>query len=162
MKAGFKEAQTSLSQTTAQGMLLKNGNESTNMQLITRTFDALRKMINSYEEALKNQVHAIEEKNKLLAENYLALLNSKQETLSNQNRGFENILSTKDHTQLLEAKRRLTDYLEQLTKELQELKPPIKTDYCIEGIDKLQASINDILKQARVVEQKPGNCFVHN
>jgi len=129
------------------------------MQSITQTFNVLRKMIDSCEEALKNQVRAVEQKNKTSTDNYLVLLNNKQKTLSTHNGDFENILSTNDHTQLLEAKRRLTDYLEQLTKELKELKPPIKTEYRIEGVGQLQTSVETILKQVRIVKQKPGNSF---
>jgi hypothetical protein len=116
-------------------------------------------MIDSCEEALKNQVRAVEQKNKTSTDNYLVLLNNKQKTLSTHNGDFENILSTNDHTQLLEAKRRLTDCLEQLTKELKELKPPTKTEYRIEGVNQLQTSVETILKPVRIVKQKPGNSF---
>jgi hypothetical protein len=131
------------------------------MQWITRTFDELRQTINNYEKALKSQVHAIEEKNTMLAENYLKLLNNKQQTLSNHNRDFGKILSTNNYTQLLEAQTRLTDYIEQLTKDLKELEVPVQTECRIEGGDQLQTNINDILTRVRVIEQKPGNYFDH-
>ncbi len=140
-------------------MILQSGNGNTNMQSITQTFNVLRKMIDSFEEALKNQVRAVEQKNKTSTDNYLVLLINKKKILSTHNGDFENILSTNDHTQLLKAKRRLTDNLEQLTKELKELKPPIKTEYRIEGVDQLQTSVETILKQLRIVKQKPGNSF---
>ncbi|CAF5042212.1 unnamed protein product, partial [Rotaria sp. Silwood1] len=55
----------------------------------------------------------------------------------------------------MEANKKLTNYLEQLTTELKELKAPIKTEYRIEGIDQLETKIKDILQQARVIGQKP-------
>ncbi len=131
------------------------------MQWITRTFDELRQTINNYEKALKSQIHAIEEKNNMVAENYLKLLNKKQGTLSNHNRDFGQILSTNNYTQLLETKTRLTDYIEQLSKELKELEVPVKTEYRIEGVGQLQTNINDILTRVRVIEQRSGNCFDH-
>jgi len=140
-------------------MRFNSGNGNTNMQSITQTFTALRKMIDNYEAVLKNQIQAIEEKNTALIVGHLGILNNKQQTLSKHNGDFEKILSTNDHTPLLEAKRRWTDYLDQLTKELKELKPPIKTEYRIDGIDQLQANVETILKQVRIVEQKPGNSF---
>ncbi len=155
MRAEFEGAQASLSQ----AMLFNSGNGNTNMQSITQNFTALRKMIDNYEAVLKNQIQAIEEKNTALTVDHLGLLNNKQKTLSTHNGDFENILSTNDHTQLLEAKRRLTNYLEQVKKELKELKPPIKTEYRIEGVDQLQTSVETILKQVRIVKQKPGNSF---
>ncbi|CAF0725475.1 unnamed protein product [Adineta steineri] len=148
LKAGFKEAQTSLNQAITQSM-----------QPITQTFDALRKMIDNVEKALKNQIHTIEEKNQTSTESYLKQLTIKQKALSDHNGKFENILSTNDHTHLLEAKQSLTNYLEQLMKELKELKSPIKIQYCIEDVDQLQTSIDNILKQARIVESVLGNCF---
>ncbi|CAF4184975.1 unnamed protein product [Adineta steineri] len=112
-------------------------------------------MIDNYEKTLKNQICVIEEKNKTTTENYLKQLNIKQKTLSDHNGQFENILSTNDHTQLLDNKKSLTNYLEQLMKELKELKSPIKTEYRIEGVDQLQTNIDNILKQARIVELIP-------
>jgi hypothetical protein len=153
--------QTSLNQKIEQGKLLKSGKENTSMQWITRTFDELRQTINNYEKALKSQIHAIEEKNNMVAENYLKLLNKKQGTLSNHNRDFGQILSTNNYTQLLETKTRLTDYIEQLSKELKELEVPVKTEYRIEGVGQLQTNINDILTRVRVIEQRSGNCFDH-
>ncbi|CAF1013599.1 unnamed protein product [Adineta steineri] len=47
------------------------------------------------------------------------------------------------------------DDLQQLMKELKELKSPIKTEYRIEGVDQLQTNIDNILKQARIVELIP-------
>jgi hypothetical protein len=162
LKTGYKEAQRLLHQATEQGMLLISANENTSMQSITRTFDALRDIINDYEKALKSQIREIEEKNNKLTENYLTILKEKQRTLSNCIKNFEKILSTNDPTQLLEAKTRLTDEAEQLTKELKELKAPIKTEYRLEEFDQLQASVDNILKKARVDEQKPGNSFNYN
>ncbi|CAF1030207.1 unnamed protein product [Adineta steineri] len=155
LKTEFKEAQTSLSQAITKDMLLTDMNDNKNIQSITKTFGALRKMIDNYEKTLKNQICAVEEKNKTISESYLKQLNIKQKTLSDHNGQFENILSTNDHTQLLENKKSLTNYLEQLMKELKELKSPIKTEYRIEGIDQLQTNIDNILKQARIVELIP-------
>ncbi|CAF1139485.1 unnamed protein product [Adineta steineri] len=158
LKTEFREAKTSLNQAVTQGMPLTDMNENANIQSITETFAALRKMIDNYEEALKNQIRAIEEKNKTSTESYWNQLNIKQKTFSDHNEKFENILSTNDHTQLLEDKKSLTNYLEQLTKELKELKLPIKTQYRVEGVDQLQTSIDNILKQACIIELTPGNC----
>ncbi|CAF4985961.1 unnamed protein product [Rotaria sp. Silwood1] len=94
-----------------------------------------------------------------LVESYITSLEIKQGTLSKYNDGFEKIFSIKNHTQLMEANKQLTNYLEQLTTELKELKAPIKTEYRIEGIDHLETKIKDILQQARVIGQKPGQCF---
>ncbi|CAF4042375.1 unnamed protein product [Adineta steineri] len=136
LKTKFKEAHTSLSQAITKDMHLTDMNDNKNIQSITKTFDALQK-------------------NKTTTENYLKQLNIKQKTLSDHNGQFENILSTNDHTQLLDNKKSLTNYLEQLMKELKELKSPIKTEYRIEGVDQLQTNIDNILKQARIVELIP-------
>ncbi|CAF3025540.1 unnamed protein product [Rotaria sp. Silwood2] len=159
LSTGFKEAQQSLSRIREQGMLLKNRNNNTGTQSITRVFAALRRMIDDYEKKLKNEISSIEETNTALVESYITSLNNKQTTLSKYNEGFEKILSTKDHTHLLEADKKLTDYLEQLTKKLEELKPPVKIDYQIEGVDQLETKMKDILQQARVIEQKSGQHF---
>ncbi|CAF0861618.1 unnamed protein product [Adineta steineri] len=157
LKTEFKEAQTSLSQAIAQNMPLTDMNENTNIQSITQTFDALHLMMDNFEKALKNQICIIEEKNKTLTESYLQQLILKQTIFSDHNRKFENILSTNDQMQLLEDKNSLTNYLQQLMTELRELKLSIKTGYRIEGVDQLQTSINNILKQARIVELVPEN-----
>ncbi|CAF1164084.1 unnamed protein product [Adineta steineri] len=138
LKTEFKEAQTSLNQAITQGMPSIDINDNPNMKLITQTCDTLRKMIGNYEKALKNQELTI-----------------KQKTLSDHNGKFENILSTNDHTQLLETKKSLINYLEQLMKELKDLKQPIKTEYRIRGVDQLLTSTDNILKAARIVELKP-------
>ncbi|CAF5189561.1 unnamed protein product, partial [Rotaria sp. Silwood1] len=78
-----------------------------------------------------------------LVESYITSLEIKQGTLSKYNDGFEKIVSIKNHTQLMEANKKLTNYLEQLTTELKELKTPIKTEYRIEGIDQLETKIKD-------------------
>ncbi|CAF1361319.1 unnamed protein product [Rotaria magnacalcarata] len=153
----FKEAQKFLSQTKEQGNLLTSGNENPNTQSITQIFSALRKTIDDYEKKLKAQICTIEEKNTVLVDSYLASLVSKQVALSKHNEDFDKILLTKDHMQLLESKKKLTNYLEQLTKELKELKPPIKTEYRIDGVDQLEANINGTLQRAHIIEKRPGN-----
>ena len=109
-------------------------------------------MINDCEQTLKKQVRAIEEKNKASADNYFAIQKRKQTELSGCNTQFETILSSNDHTLLLEAKNNLTTYLDQLTNELKALKPPVRTEYQLEGIDQLQTSVENLLKTACVGE----------
>ena len=148
MKEKFDTAQTALNQALAQETSSTNANGSTNIQTITQTFEALRKMINDCEETLIKQVQAIEEKNKTSADKYLAIPKRKQKELSGCNTQFETILSSNDHTLLLEAKNNLTTYLDQLTNELKALKPPVRTEYRLEGIDPLRTSVENLLKTA--------------
>lgn len=162
LKAKFNTAQTALDQTSAQTTSSASGNENTNIQMITQNFDALRKMINDCEETLKRQVRAIEEKNKTSADNYLSILNRKKRELSGCNTQFETILSSNDHTLLLEAKKGLATYLDELSNELKALKSPTRTKYRLEGIEQLRSSLESILKTAHVVEQKPSKNFDHS
>ena len=152
LKEKFDTAQKALDQALAQGTGSTSGNGSTNIQTITQTFDVLRKMINDCEQKLIKQVQAIEEKNKTSADKYLAIPKRKQKELSGCNTQFETILSSNDHTLLLEAKNNLTTYLDQLTNELKALKPPVRTEYQLEGIDQLRTSVENLLKTARVGE----------
>ena len=151
MKEKFDIAQTALNQALAQGTSSTSGNGSTNIQKITQTFDVLRNMINDCEQKLIKHVQAIEEKNKTSVDNYLAIPKRKQKELSGCNTQFETILSSNDHTLLLEAKNNLTTYLDQLRNELKALKPPVRTEYHLEGIDQLRTSVENILKTARVL-----------
>ena len=148
----FKTANTALSSLPRLGAITTSENGSDKIQSITQTFAALRKMINDYEDALKIQIQAIEEKNKMSTDNYRAILNRKEKELSACSSQFERILSDNDHALLLESKGSLTTYLDQLANELKALKPPVKTEYQIKGLDQLQTSFENILKEARVGE----------
>ena len=159
MKADFRGAQSLLEQSLTNVAPLKDESEGTSMQSITRIFIELRKMIDECEKNLTTQIRTIEETNTVLIDSYVAELNSKQATLSKNNKEFERILSTKDDLKLLEAKDRLTDCLKKLTAELKELKQPIKIKYQIDGVNQLQVDVKNVLQKARVIELKSGNRF---
>lgn len=152
LKEKFDTAEIVLNRTLAKAPKSSNENGSTNLQRITETFDALRKMINDCEETLKKQVRAIEEQDKPSLDNYLAITKRKQKELSGCNTQFETILSSNDHTLLLEGKNNLITFLDQLMNELQALKPPFRTECRLEGIDQLHTNVENLLKPVRVGE----------
>ena len=114
-------------------------------------------MIDEWEKKLEIQILEIDDKNTALVNRYLEGLDNKQATLSGHITDFEQILSAKDDLKLLEAKDRLANYLKKLTRELRELEPPIKTDYWVDGVDKLQADVTNVLPKLRVVKLNSGN-----
>lgn len=93
----------------------------------------------------------------MLTDNYLTLLNNKQRTLSNYSKTLEQLTSAYDSTQLLKVKTKFADFIVELTKEMEELELPMRTEYQIVGIDRLQENINVILKKVRIVEHRSGN-----
>ena len=133
-------------------MVADNSSESTNIQQITATFTILRQKLNDYEETLKKQVHAIEARNKKIADNYLTFLNNKQTELLALQSSFDQIITVEDYTQLLESHATLTDHLNRLTSELKTLKAPINIKYQLKDIEKLSSSLDNILKEAQAGE----------
>jgi hypothetical protein len=126
---------------------------------ITKNFASLRAVIDERERTLRQEIQTITKKNNKLLEDYQHYLKSKQQMLHNQSKDFAPILATNDYTNLLQAKKTLTDYLEKITEELPELKQSIKIEYRVDGIDQLQSSVNDILKPIRIIEEKGGMLF---
>ena len=133
--------------------------ERMNMETVSNVFTIVHVVINEQEKALKQQIAEIETKNRTLIEDYQTQLKRKEQYLNEKKKYFGSIVSANDHTKLLQTKEQLTTSLTDMTKELDELKPPVKTEYDIKGIEQLQASIDDMLKQVHIVIQTPGNSF---
>ncbi len=132
--------------------------EEVNIKMVTDAFESLRTIINKHESVLIQQIRAIKTRNENLIGGYQNQLMGKQKTLDEQRTDFKGILSTNDHTNLLQANKRLTDSLKKIAEELNELISPIKIEYRIEGVNQLQPAVDASLKQARVVEI--GNLFI--
>lgn len=114
-------------------------------------------MVDERERALIGQIHTIETKNKKLMEDYQEQMKNKQEALDNGNTDFQTIILAIDFTKKLKAKKELADDLDNFIKELSKVQSHIQTQYRIDGIDQLTTSIDDILKQANIVEKLQGN-----
>ncbi len=132
-------------------------NENSTIEKITTVFESLRSIITNHENELKQKVRSIEKRNQDLVENFQKQLRNKQEELSKRNKDFERCLSLKDHTKLLQNHVKLNEYSKTTTQELMELKYPIKTQYCIEEIDQLQAAITNIVQGICIIEWQQGN-----
>jgi hypothetical protein len=135
-------------------------NERMNIETITTVFSILRIVIDEQEKALKQQIVEIETENMTLVQEYQTQLKRKEQHLNEKMRYFESLVSANDCIKLLQTQKQITTYSTEITKELDELKPPIKIEYEVTGIDQLQTSIDDMVKQVHIVAQMPGNFFV--
>jgi hypothetical protein len=136
--------------------------ERVNTETVNKVFASLRAMLDERERALKQQILDIERENKNQLDNYQTKLRSNKLVFDLENRAFESIVSAKDDIKLLQVKEQLTGCLQQITQELNKLKPPIKTEYEIKGIDQLQTFVGNILKQNVIIIQTPGNVLQNN
>lgn len=148
IRTSFAEAQNVFDQVKKPG----NVSENEKIQRITDIFTVLRQKINECEKTLKEQVRAREKRNKTLADNYCIFLNTRNTELLKHRTDFEEMVSSNDYIQLLGAKTRLTDYLNQLTKEMKVLKPPMKIECQLKDVDRLHSGVGNILKNVVVGE----------
>jgi hypothetical protein len=108
---------------------------------------------------LKEQILDIETNNKRLIETYRTQLEAKKQNLQQQNSYLQSMILANKHIKLMKVKKQLTTKLNQISIELDELNPSIKTEYQVKGIDQLQTSVSDLLDQAMIVVKAVGNSF---
>lgn len=133
--------------------------EENNTEIVTMAFASLRTMIDAQERILKQQIVDIERKNKTSVTDYQRQLEYKEKILSRKNEYIKSSVAAKEHVQLLQVKEQLKISLKDFTKDLDELKTPVKTDYKIQGIEKLETFVSDFLKQVSIAIPEPGMFF---
>ncbi len=133
--------------------------EAINTEEITKCFALLRMMIDEKEKTLKEKILQIKARNTGLIKDYEARLKHRTDSLHQNNTHFESIVSANEDIKLLQINEQLKVYLNRFTKELEEVQSSIKPEFQTEGLDQLETSVNDSLKQASVFEKTEGILF---
>lgn len=152
LKDLFAKAQQHLNDTKVKLMV---DNRNNNIVKIETVFQMLRTVIDQHEEILKKEVLAVEKQNEVPLEECLKSIQSKQDLLSCENEKFEKLISADHPNQLEQNEARFTTFLQKFTHELSVLKPTNTVEYCIDEIDGLGNTFNDILQHVCVTEFVP-------
>ncbi len=134
-----------------------HANENVTIEKVTKVFESVHSIINNHENELKKKIRSIEKRNKDPIEKFRKNLSDKQEELSKRSKEFEHNLLAKNYTKLLQEHQILIDYLTMTQQELNTLQYPIITVCAIEGIDRLQGAVADIIQRVCINESQQGN-----
>ncbi|CAF4179760.1 unnamed protein product [Rotaria sordida] len=124
-----------------------------NRSKVHKAFASLRQFINEHEARLKESISVIETNNTRQLEDYQIRLLDIQNSLDIQQDKFFEIVSKGEHIRLLQTEYGPVDYLNKIHKELRKLKVPTRTQYDIQGLEKLSQIKEDILQCGRVEQQ---------
>ena len=119
---------------------------------VTAAMTSLRRVIDEHEQTVLDQILQIEKDQKKQIEEYQTRLQNEQHSLDTQKSNFKIILSVKGHTKLLQAKPGFVDYSCMTNGTLEDLRPPILTNYRIEGLYQLQALEEQIYQCGQFVQ----------
>lgn len=117
---------------------------------IHEIFASLHQLINKHEATLQENISIIVNKNEKELKEYETRLLNMEISIDTQERKFYEILSERQHLRLLQSDYRSVDYLNNIYKELTQLKPPTGTEYEIQGFETLSKIKEEILQCGRI------------
>jgi hypothetical protein len=116
---------------------------------------SLRKIIDEHEKAMLQQILTIEKEQKKQLEDYKIPLKNDMQNLNIQKTTLEMLLSSKNHTKLLQTKQGFDNYVKKTNETLKSLQMPTRTEYFLEGLDQFQTIKEKIIQCGRYVEVPP-------
>lgn len=136
-----------------------NNNETNDVQKITKVFNKLRQRINEYEKRLKNNILEVRKNNEQSLQNHNLLVEKKEREFAKTLEKYAKLVSNKDYIQLLQQHSPMINFLDKFKRDLKEVNVPRTKCHRIEGIDDLEAKIDGLLKQTRIVQFESSKYF---
>jgi hypothetical protein len=119
---------------------------------VTETMASMRQIIDAHEKTMLQHISTIEMKQKKLMEGYKTPLKNELKSLSMKNAKLKILLSSQDHTKLLQVKQEFDAYVNKTNETLQTLEMPTRTYYHLQGLDQLQELKEKILQCEQYVK----------
>jgi hypothetical protein len=113
---------------------------------------SLRKIIDEHEKAMVQQILTTKEEQKKQLEDYQTPIKNELQNLNIQKTAFEMLLSSKNHTKLLQTKQDFDDYVNNINGTLKSLPMPTRTEFYLTEIDQFETLKAKIIRCGRYVE----------
>ena len=129
---------------------LRNSTENCKKTAIRETRAALQSMIDQHFKVLEQEIDAIEHVNHTATEAYCTQLEDVKKKLGACESDVTKTLASKNNMKVMQEQKALANNMDEVVRSLQEVMPPAKEQYWVEGIDELQATVVKCLSSARI------------
>ena len=118
----------------------------------TEAIKSLREIIDEHEKAVLQQISDTEESQTKIMVDYRSRMQAELETLIKEIADFTKIVEAKNLTKLMEAEQRFDGFIKGADEQLKKLALPSIAEHHLEGLDKLPALKEEVLKFGQYVK----------